>query len=486
MIDLGQVFTKQDVAKYMVSLFTVDTNSVILDPCFGSGVFIQNLIEAGFINIDGYEIDPKLFNKVERKFKRGKLYNLDFLNSKISTKYDGIIMNPPYIRHEKIDKLKPLGISKICLQKNKIFKKLPINANIYMYFVIKAIHLLKQNGELVVIFPNSWIKTKNGIEFKNLLNSYCSLINEINISGDVFENSPLVEVMILHLKKGKSNINVTPNNQKIEIKNGIFKNINDVQESCNLNFSMPFNKIAKVRRGLTTGYNDFFINPQFQKEESRVHLCPIISSPKSISGYQTKKVLLDQIFMPNSKYKFTKEINSFINKYESYILSSHTPKTLYEKIKQHKKWFDIKNIDSSGILFSYFVRNNMKFIYNEKGFLARDNFYIIKPKIDSKIVFALLNNYYIYYQLEKLGKRYGAGLLKIQRYDFDSLKFPNFRDFSSLDLSSLKAEAKLLSSKNSISAIDNITKIISKYSDVSYSKIKQLYESTKYLRLEYV
>ena len=129
---------------------------------------------------------------------------------------------------------------------------------------------------------------------------------------------------------------------------------------------MPFNKIAKVRRGLTTGYNDFFINPQFQKEESMVHLCPIISSPKSINGYQTKNVLLDKVFMPNSKYQFTEEINNFIKECETYIISSRSPKTLYEKIKQHKKWFDIKNIDSSGILFSYFVRNDMKFIYNDE------------------------------------------------------------------------------------------------------------------------
>ena len=43
----------------------------------------------------------------------------------------------------------------------------------------------------------------------------------------------------------------------------------------------------------------------------------------------------------------------------------------------------------------------------------------------------------------------------------------------------------MLSSENSMIAIDNITKIISKYSSTSYSKIKQLYEETKQLRLEY-
>ena len=51
--------------------------------------------------------------------------------------YDGIIINPPYIRHEKIDQLKSLGISKTILRKNRIFKNLPTNANIYISLLIK-------------------------------------------------------------------------------------------------------------------------------------------------------------------------------------------------------------------------------------------------------------------------------------------------------------------------------------------------------------
>lgn len=57
--------------------------------------------------------------------------------------------------------------------------------------------------------------------------------------------------------------------------------------------------------------------------------------------------------------------------------------------------------NGKGIVFSYFVRNDMKFIMNNLGYLVRDNFYIIKAQIDEYLMFALLNNYYTYYQLEK-------------------------------------------------------------------------------------
>ena len=55
-------------------------------------------------------------------------------------------------------------------------------------------------------------------------------------------------------------------------------------------------------------------------------------------------------------------------------------------------------------MFSYFVRNDMKFVMNETGVLARDNFSLLNLKSISEVLFALLNNYYTYYQLELSGK----------------------------------------------------------------------------------
>ncbi len=55
--------------------------------------------------------------------------------------------------------------------------------------------------------------------------------------------------------------------------------------------------------------------------------------------------------------------------------------------------------------------------------IVRDNFYIINCDFDEKLAFALLNNYYKFIiSLKKIGKKYGNGLLKIQKYDFNNLK----------------------------------------------------------------
>ena len=114
----------------------------------------------------------------------------------------------------------------------------------------------------------------------------------------------------------------------------------------------------------------------------------------------------------------------------------------------------------------------------------RDNFYIIKPQIDEYLMLALLNNYFTYYQLEKSGKKYGAGLLKLQRYDIEALRFPDIKLFSDDDKSQLINLAKELVAANEKRNIIKITDCISKYSEVKFNTIEVMYEKIRKFRLE--
>ena len=104
-MDLGQIFTTGNVASYMVNLFTIPKDARIIEPCFGEGAFLRALTDSGYSEVDGYEIDKKLFDNVKNKYPKYNLVNADFLSCNSDQLYDGIIMNPPYIRHEKINDL---------------------------------------------------------------------------------------------------------------------------------------------------------------------------------------------------------------------------------------------------------------------------------------------------------------------------------------------------------------------------------------------
>lgn len=140
-MDLGQIFTTGNVASYMVNLFTIPKDARIIEPCFGEGAFLRALTDSGYSEVDGYEIDRKLFDNVKNKYTKYNLVNADFLSCSTEQLYDGIIMNPPYIRHEKINDLKELGVSKEKLSENDLFTFPDIDA-------VKEndMHLLKKYG----------------------------------------------------------------------------------------------------------------------------------------------------------------------------------------------------------------------------------------------------------------------------------------------------------------------------------------------------
>jgi hypothetical protein len=476
-MDLGQVFTNRNIARFMASLFTLDANATMLDPCFGTGVFLEALDSLGFKNVTGYEIDSTLYDEVLSKFKKCKLYNEDFLSSQLNH-FDGIIMNPPYIRQEKIDGLSPLGVTKNKLRNNIIFSELPQNANLYMYFILKAITILREGGELIVIFPNTWLKARNGVKFRELIGAECSILQQINITGKVFEKNALVDVLILKIKKEKICAEPIIQNLFFDGQKLVKKKL--IHE-MDLGFNLPFFKVATAKRGLTTGCNAIFINPALTCNEPSC-LTPIITSPKSIKGFSTKDVKLDYLLTLNQDVP--NSILEYLNSWEEKIINTQSPKTLYNKILDKKAWYRLRLIQNEGIIFSYFIRNEIRFIYNNSSYQVRDNFYIVKPKISGLLLFALLNNYYTFYQLECYGKRYGAGLLKIQRYDLERINFPDISCFDDNAIYQLENLSMQLIATNDLEIVNSITQLISQYSLIGYKDILEQYSALKKERLE--
>ena len=129
----------------------------------------------------------------------------------------------------------------------------------------------------------------------------------------------------------------------------------------------------------------------------------------------------------------------------------------------------------------------MRFIDNSNGDIVKDNFYVIKPKIDYYLLFALLNNRYTYCQLYNSGKNYGGEMLKIQKYDIEDLKFPDISQFSSDDIRKLRDLAKKLISTGSDEYVEAITsKITSIINPKEYTQINYSMTNLTQQRLEYV
>jgi len=158
--ELGQYFTPKFVAKFMVSLISKPKDARILDPCAGTGVFLSALVDAGFRNIDAYEIDPSLPN-----YSPIKITYQDFLKVKPEEKYDVIIGNPPYVRWRNIPKEWRETFRKSSYW-NSIMNGL---SDLTYAFIYHSVNMLKEGGELIFITPIFWTETVHGARLRDYL-----------------------------------------------------------------------------------------------------------------------------------------------------------------------------------------------------------------------------------------------------------------------------------------------------------------------------
>lgn len=459
---LGQIFTPEDIADFMVSLIDRDRNISVLDPCFGKGVFLEALIKAGYKNIYGVEIDHSFFknNLVLDKLK--EVYCCDFLSFFGKNKFDAIIMNPPYIRHEKFKDLKSFGVDLSKTRQLSKFKDIPARSNLYVYFIVKSLELLNKDGVLVAIIPSAWAAKDGYLLTKVISNS--STYKIISLQGLPFGNKVLTSASVLYLKKGKGSIPLPSN--------GLDRNTKLVK----------LKDIAFAKRGTTTGWNNFFINPN----DASLPVSKCLSNPKKISGYSTKSNSFDYVL--SIKSLDTEAVARYVKTFEKKLKSDKRPVTIYNDYLEGKEWYRLKApiFSQKSIVFSYIVRNNLRFIaLNERSYV-KDNFYVIETS-NQNLFLALLNNYFIYYQLEKSGKDYGGGMLKIQKYDIDQLYLPDVNQLSNNLVKILESKGRDLMNTTSDfeaeSIVSKISSLLEPFYNIGISEIKKKYLFEKNKRI---
>ena len=145
--NLGQVFTPAVIVDFMISLMR--NKGSVLEPSAGNGAFTSK-IDAVSVELD------KTFNQH---------LNIDFFDYDITSKFDSIIGNPPYVKGKEI----LLGTRKLF---NKNFKSiLNPTANLYLRFIEKCFHQLEDDGELIFIVPKSLFHSTQAHKLNKLLMS---------------------------------------------------------------------------------------------------------------------------------------------------------------------------------------------------------------------------------------------------------------------------------------------------------------------------
>ena len=227
----GQYFTPEMVADFMVTLANVSEETKILEPSAGEGIFVKCLKARNCKNITPYEID----NGIIGAYKDIAICE-SFISAKISTKFNAVIGNPPYIRWKNLDDELKKELAN-CDLWNTYCNSLCDYLHI---FIIKSIELLEPGGCLVFICPEYWMNTTNSTTLRNYMisNGYFSDIyhfSETPIFNGV-STSTVIFKYVKDLTNHASKINVAMYRSKERLTPEILNNLIDRKAMANVDY----------------------------------------------------------------------------------------------------------------------------------------------------------------------------------------------------------------------------------------------------------
>lgn len=205
----GVFYTDLQLARTMVDLLHVDKNSLIIDPCCGTGNFLKAAKEFGFANVYGADIDEDAINICKEEIQTSNILTLDtiandstsIINSfALKRKFDVVIGNPPYF---------PIKKSKTIFSKDIEFvtNVRASGNNLFIAALLRALDLLVDNGIMSYIIPKNFLHVSAYSKIRREILLQKTIVSIIDLGA--YFNNVRGEQIIITIK------NARPNNNKI-------------------------------------------------------------------------------------------------------------------------------------------------------------------------------------------------------------------------------------------------------------------------------
>lgn len=466
---LGQVFTPHILAKFMVSLFKSDLkkHNKILDPCIGPNTFLSYLDDIdSTIKITGVELDQSLISEIIKAFytKPNRELILDsFFNIPLSEKFNFIVQNPPYVRQELMmdgENSKSLALRSL----SPLSEIIPAKSNLYVYFLMKSIFHLTDNGRMIAVIYDSWLYSDFGKVLKEAFVRFGSIEGIYHFKKNAFPDAE-VGATVIDFKRI-----INPKEKNKHIKLFTLKTIEEVakydskpklqykqipvQELFTYRFNeetvidfknglfKPIEKINSqpIQRGISSIANKFFIQQKKTFDES----IPFVKDVTAITSFNIKNELFYLLALNGHISAKTKKHLDLAKKE---ILSNEEKfKALKEQIEHNPNWYKVQLKKPGNLLFNYYLRKNIDFLLNEDLHYSSDNFYILNIENNLLANFAILNSSFTRISVLIHSRNQGNGLRKIQLYEFKQIPVIDSNKLSNETIAQLEIAGEKLKS----------------------------------------
>jgi len=455
----AQFFTPSQIASLMADWLLGHQNlKTILEPAFGLGIFSRAILnKKADLTVKGFEVDETIYTNAKLIFNdlRQVEINLeDYMFNDWSSKYDGIICNPPYFKfHDYNNKKLLVEIEK------RLKLKLNGFTNLYTLFLLKSISQLNPDGRLAYIIPSEFLNSDYGKLVKSaLINS--KILRHIivfNFKENVFDDALTTSCILLcsndkNFQKVKfstiskldeleaiqqyistypaqptDSLTYTFNELDPEIK---WRKYYQLQNGVRFKNLIPFSRFAKVTRGIATGSNEYFTFSKSKALEFGIpekYLLPCICKAVDIkNNFFTKEKFNELVSADRQAYLFNgvgakdKNVLKYIELGEKtgidkkYLTASRNP------------WYSLENRPPAPIWVSVFNRSGLKFIRNVANISNLTTFHCVYPvqtnlfdNIDIDVLFAYLLTDVAREIFEDNRREYGNGLQKFEPNDLN-------------------------------------------------------------------
>ncbi len=432
-----------------------------LDPAIGTGVFfsalLNNFPENRLEQAVGFEIDSHYGTPSKELWSSKDIkYNIDdfSINKFPSTEYEKfnlIICNPPYVRHHHIKGQKQFLKEKAF---NAIQQKISSLAGLYCYFIAIAHKWMTKNGIGIWLIPSEFMDVNYGKTLKTYFTTKVTLLQVHRFDPDDLQfKDALVTSSVLVIKNSPP-----PKNHKVQFTLGADLNKPELSKSYLIDelklenkwTRFPFNEIRsnnpqsklkdffKIKRGIATGDNSFFILSKEEAIQRNIpfqFLRPILPSPRYISNQIInsdengnpeidKKLFVLDCSLPIEVIE--EEYPALFKYLEEGISRKVTERYI---CKNRKIWYSQENREVSDFYFTYIGRsskgkNSFRFILNNSKSIVNNSYLMLYPneelqaiiKDDEEVKRNLLSvlNEMTQNEFIEQGRGYGGGMRKFE------------------------------------------------------------------------
>jgi adenine-specific DNA-methyltransferase len=451
---IGQFFTPTPIAELMADAVREVQPVTVLDPGVGGGVLLRAVGDGP--RLFGLDIDKRAVELAAASLPGDhEIVVGDFLNPAgwplTEVVFDAVISNPPYVRHHHLSAEHKLLAGHYSAL---LGVKVSSLSGSYVYFILEALLRLKDGGRLVFITPTEFLDVRYGQAVKEALLRCCDIEEILVLEMDelAFEGVLTTSAITIATKRSSPS-------RKFRLVEG--KLDGRVERSREVSLpaaiapaSVPWTPLlpsraeqiapllegrtaklgdfCRVRRGIATGDNSFFVMTAAQVEEWGIEqrfLVPVALGSKDLpyDGPLDADFHRARIECGARAFLFFchEPVEALVDTNALRYIEHGRERGLHERFncRTRSPWYGVEPVPPADFFATYMSRDRARIVRNLIGARCMTSLLNVwaKPGVHPDLLRPSLEDPTNAQLLREFGRIYGSGLGKIEPGDLVAL-----------------------------------------------------------------